>query len=190
MSVPREPYQAMLIAGILRRPAVPGTAVAARLESAFGPIAAASAEFAFDLTTYYAAEMGPSLVRSFVAFSRLVKPDDLASLKLRANEIEHEFLDGPDRMLNVDPGILTGHNVVLATAKDYSHRIYLRDGIYAQVTLIAHKAGFEPLPWTYPDYRLPLTLEFFNAQRVRLCAERRMRGTTTTVPASPSPQGG
>ena len=173
MSLPREPDPAMLLVGLICRHDRPHDAVAARLARDFGPVADTSASIPFDFTGYYTTEMGEGLVRVYLAFERLVAPDSLPDLKLRANAIEQEYLDGASRTVNIDPGLLTSHNLVLATCKAFSHRIYLRDGIHAQLALMARKGRFEPLPWTYPDYKLPTSLAFFNAQRERFAATRR-----------------
>ena len=165
----------MLVAGLICRHDRPHDVIIARLVQEFGPVADTTPPFPFDFTGYYATEMGTNLVRVFIAFERMVPPDTLADLKLRTNAMEEEYLDGTARTVNIDPGLLTSHNLVLATCKAFSHRIYLRDGIYAHLALIARKGGFDSLPWTYPDYRLPATLAFFNTQRDRFSALRRAR---------------
>jgi hypothetical protein len=55
--------------------------------------------------------------------------------------------------------------VVLATAKNYSHRSYIGKGYYAEVTLIYSGGDFRPLDWTYPDYRGETALTFFRELR-------------------------
>lgn len=165
----------MLVAGILRAPSVSREAVHARLEAEFGQIVDATEEAPFTHTRYYEAEMGSGLLREYVAFEGLIDPGELADIKLRTNALEREWSEGGRRRVNVDPGLLTDHNLILATGKDYAHRIYLRDGIYAEVTLYAHGGGLSALPWTYPDYREAATIAFFEKQRQRLRALRRAR---------------
>ncbi|OHD69654.1 MAG: hypothetical protein A2177_10060 [Spirochaetes bacterium RBG_13_68_11] len=123
------------------------------LEERFGPVAFASDPIPWSFTTYYDREMGPGIVRLFWAFARLVDPAELPSIKLTTNGIEDEFREDGSRKLNLDPGLLSLSRFVLATTKDGSHRIPLRDGIYAEVTLVFERGEFRPLPWTYPDYR-------------------------------------
>ncbi|MDH5186329.1 MAG: DUF4416 family protein, partial [candidate division WOR-3 bacterium] len=90
----------------------------------------------------------------------------LTEMKLWTMEIENEFLDtNRRRRINLDPGILTLAKLVLATTKNYYHRIYLGKGIFAEVTLIYRNKQFEPLAWTYPDYRTDTAIDFF--QQVR-----------------------
>ena len=123
------------------------------LEERFGPVVFASDPAPWSFTTYYDREMGPGIVRLFWAFDRLVDPAELPSIKLTTNGIEDTFREDGSRKLNLDPGLLSLSRFVLATTKDGSHRIPLRDGIYAEVTLVFERGEFRPLPWTYPDYR-------------------------------------
>jgi len=163
----------MLAAGILRAPRVARAAVHARLAAALGALADVSSEMPFSHSPYYEAEMGAGLLREYVVFEQLVAPGMLAEIKLQTNAIEQEWSEEGRRGVNVDPGLLTDHSLILATGKDYAHRIYLREGIYAEVTLYAHGGGLAALPWTYPDYREAATMEFFEKQRQRLRALRR-----------------
>ena len=107
----------------------------------------------FNFTDYYEKELGKNLKRQWVAYKNLIMPDFLASLKIKTNEIEEKFKVANKRRINIDPGILTLNNFILATTKNYAHRIYLRDGIYAEVTLLYQNKKFQNLNWTYPDYQ-------------------------------------
>ncbi len=107
----------------------------------------------FDFTDYYTPEMGRNLYRCFISFRELVSPDSLADFKLRSNRAEEHFRVNGRRRVNLDPGILSLHSLILASTKDHSHRIPLSGGIYAEVTLIYEKGRYRDLPWTYPDYR-------------------------------------
>ncbi len=178
MSTPHEPAPAALIIALLRAPHIARDEVHARLVRAFGPIAIASGEYAFTLSSYYQPEMGAGLLREYLIFDHSVNPGALADIKLRTNALEQEWSSAGCRAVNLDPGLLTEHNLVLATGKDFAHRIYLRDGIYAEVTLRAHGGRLQPLPWTYPDYQLPATLEFFETHRRRVRAARRLHHTS------------
>jgi hypothetical protein len=127
-----------------------------RLEELFGPIDARSGRPAFDLTDYYEPEMGPGLRRMFAAFERLVEPEGLSAVKLRTNALEAAIRDevgGSGRPVNLDPGFVTRAALIMATAKDFSHRIPLRDGIYAHLELLFGTRDLRFLPWTYPDFR-------------------------------------
>lgn len=137
------------------------------LQERFGEIDLKSEVMPFDHTDYYAKEMGEGLKRLFVSFSRLIPPESLAEIKLFTNGIESMFLKPgtENRMINLDPGYVAPNKLVLATTKDYAHRIYLGKGIFAEVTLKFYNGSFRPWEWTYPDYRTEGYIEFFNRVR-------------------------
>jgi hypothetical protein len=106
----------------------------------------------FAYTDYYEREFGSSLIRRFVAFERLVRPESLPDIKTWTNNVEVRFAAEGRRRVNIDPGYLAKAHLILATGKGYTHRPYLREGIFADLTLIYRDKSFHPLPWTYPDY--------------------------------------
>lgn len=122
------------------------------LEQAFGAIDMVGPWMDFDYTDYYATEMGKPLYRRMLVFKNLIAQSDLARIKLRTNDIENQFARDGKRSVNIDPGYLLYERFVLATGKNYSHRIYIGQGIYADLTLIYQKGAYQALPWTYPDY--------------------------------------
>src|SRR5262249_15460272 len=130
-----------------------------RLEEAYGPVGLCGEPFPFDQTAYYEASMGPGLSKQLLAFERLAAPDCLADVKLHTNALERELASSgaypEERPLILDPGVLVLGKCLLATTKDQPHRVYLRDGIFAEVTLRYHAGAFEAWPWTYADYRQP-----------------------------------
>jgi hypothetical protein len=148
----------------------------------FGPIALTSPTFVFNQTKYYEPTMGPDLLKQLLAFEQLVPQQQLAGIKLRTNDLEKELATtgsySETRPLNLDPGLLTLGKFLLATTKDQAHRIYLRDGIYAEVTLRFQEGQFEPWPWTYADYRQPevrtALKEFRSYYKDRLIAARQV----------------
>src|SRR5256714_8303509 len=103
--------------------------------------------------------MGGGLRKQFLGFERLISPDTLAGIKLQTNALEDEMARSgrfaEPRPLNLDPGLLTLGKFMLASTKDQAHRIYLREGVFAEVTLFFRAGQFEPWPWTYADYRQP-----------------------------------
>lgn len=126
------------------------------LEDAFGPVLKVGPSMDFPYTDYYDDEMGARPVRYFVMFRDLVDPSSLADIKTTTNALELSFAVPPGnaqgRRINLDPGILSLSSFILATCKDRSHRIPLRDGIYGETTLIYQDKDFQRLPWTYADY--------------------------------------
>jgi len=152
MSVPAPPRPAKLMVGFFLVRQALAEAVIARLEDLYGPVDLVSPWLAFDYTDYYAQEMGQPLYRRLVAFKDLVDQERLPDIKHQTNDLETAFTCDGRRSVNIDPGYLLLERLVLATGKNFSHRIYLRRGIYADLTLIYRKGRFESLPWTYPDY--------------------------------------
>jgi hypothetical protein len=152
MSHPQPPKPAKLLIGVFTRKQELMTAVAAELMNRFGPIDLVSPLFPFDFTTYYEKEMGTSLSRRIFVFKSLIQQEALADIKLRTNEIEQIFAVDDKRQVNIDPGYLLMERLVLATGKNFAHRIYIGRGIYADLALIYQKNDYQPLPWTYPDY--------------------------------------
>jgi hypothetical protein len=137
--------------------------------SVWGVVALKSAAFSFDATDYYEASMGPGLRKQFWAFEQLADPGKLADWKLAANRWEKEYAEiaGHDepRPLNIDPGYLTLGKLVLASTKDHAHRIYLRDGIYAETTLYYKDKQWQAREWTFADYRREDYHAFFDQCR-------------------------
>jgi len=141
-----------LVVGILFSGGDKRGAVEALLGKEFGEIDFTSGILPFTYTHYYDDEMGPGISRYFVSFRRLVNPENLASIKIVTNEMEKEFASNGKRSVNLDPGLLALSRFVLATTKDNAQRIALRDGIYAELTLLFTRKEFRTFPWTYPDY--------------------------------------
>lgn len=140
----------------------------ARAEQEYGKAQAVSDAFAFAETDYYTATMGGDLLKQFWAFG-MIDPGALAAIKLQTNDWEAEyaaFARHPEpRPLNLDPGYLTPAKLVLASTKDHAHRIYLGEGIYAEVTLSFRGRSWQSLPWTYPDYQRGDYQQFFTICR-------------------------
>ena len=127
----------------------------AALVEQWGEIDFTSDPIPFTATDYYAREMGPAILRSFLSFARLVDPSCLSQVKLRTNALEDRFRINGSRRVNLDPGLMALSRFSLATTKESAHRVPLSDGIYAEITLLYSKTGFRALEWTYPDFRTP-----------------------------------
>jgi hypothetical protein len=133
-----------------------------RLTESFKQIDLESEIFDFDCTTYYNQEMGSPLYRRFVSFEELISPERLPEIKILTNGLEIETSIDGNRTVNIDPGYLSEANVIIATTKNYYHRVPISKGIYAHIEYVRKKKSkLSPLEWTYPDFRKPQYLEFF-----------------------------
>jgi len=141
----------------------------------FGEPKTVSPVIPFEFTDYYTASMGKPLFRRFYIYPTGFDVESLPDVKIRTNEIEEEGareLDlGVDRPLNLDPGYLTLSKLILASTKDHAHRIYLRDGIFGEVTLHYHNKSYRSRPWTFPDYSSDGYTAYFNKLRVEIFKE-------------------
>jgi hypothetical protein len=122
-------------------------------------------EMDFHHTDYYCEEMGKPLKRIFIFFEPLSEREKIVVLKHFSYSIEKQLSQDGKRSVNIDPGYLTLENIVLSTFKNYSHRIYLGEGVFAEITLMYRERSYEPLPWTYPDYRSDEIIKIFNRER-------------------------
>lgn len=167
MSKPREPDPVKLFVSVIAADRGLMAETIGRLAGQFGDPDFVSEVLSFDYTDYYAAEMGGSLVRRFVTFDRLIRPEELPAVKLHTNALEEEFREGGARRVNIDPGYVAKQHFILATGKGFSHRPYIGRGIYADLTLEYRKETYRPFEWTYPDYRAELTIGMLNGLRKR-----------------------
>lgn len=135
------------------------------LEKLFKNIDFQSKELDFNYTDYYYPEFGKPLKRVFVSFKYLLSEDKLADIKLKTNKLEENLSLNGKRQINIDPGFLSLGKLILATTKDNKHRIYLKKGIFAEITLFYEKDSYKPWDWTYPDYKTKEYIEAFNAIR-------------------------
>ncbi|RKY76688.1 DUF4416 domain-containing protein [candidate division KSB1 bacterium] len=160
------PVAVKLICAITFAPTIELQTVHQELTWWFGPIDSVSPTYPFTHTDHYCAEMGENLQKQFVSFARLIFPERLVGIKIFINQLEQKFC-GPSggRLVNVDPGYLEKSKLVLATTKNYSHRIYLGAGIFGDVQYRFIRGTFTINDWTYPDYREQLAITFFNKVR-------------------------
>jgi hypothetical protein len=172
MSHPREPENVKLISSLFSPDDGLIDVVITQLAAISGPVDWVSPVINFDRTRYYQREMGWPLYRRFVSFENLVPPEKLVEFKLKTNEIEQQHLVNGNRRINIDPGYISAERLILATGKNYIHRVYLSQGIYADLTLIFDKGCFTPLKWTYPDYADQAIIELFNGVRERYMKQR------------------
>ena len=169
MGIVTTPQPVKAVIGVLTAEPCLLSTVYPELTQRLGPIDYTSELLPFASTNYYEAEMGPDIHRQFISFERLIDAGTLAEIKLFTNKVEQNFTakkpEGDARRVNLDAGYLCLAKLVLASTKDHAHRIYLCDGIYAEITLRFYRKTFQPWEWSYPDYRLPTYIAIFNKIR-------------------------
>ena len=124
-----------------------------QFKNSWGDTDFVSDDFVFDETDYYEPEMGSGLLRRFYSFAQLISPDRIVEAKLDCNRIEDHWLREGHRQVNLDAGYLDTYKVILASAKFGGQKIYLRDGIYADMTLTMYKGKWESFLWGFPDFK-------------------------------------
>jgi len=170
VSIPREPQPGKPVLSVLAAADwwdEHWAALRGGLVELLGPLDYESGLLPFDHTDYYGPELGAPLFRQLLGFERLVPLDGLKELKLATNALERH-LSRPDgsRRVNLDPGLITLERLVLASGKNFTHRVYLGGGIWADLTLIYNKRqGWVILPWTFPDYATDAMKERLTALR-------------------------
>ena len=165
MSTPGQADPAKLVISLVMKDKEIISKILFLLEDCFGNIDIISNWFNFDYTDYYYKEMGSPLFRRVIVFKKLIAQKDLADIKEITNSFEKKREKDKKRNINIDPGYLLLSRFILATGKDYSHRIYLDKGIYADLTLIYKHGKYFPLEWTYPDYASNEMIQFLKKTR-------------------------
>ena len=165
MAVVEKPVPVKLIVGVMYAEERFFDSAVEELVSGHGPIDHTSPEIADEHYRFYGDEMGTGLVKRILSFERLVDPATLPDVKIHTHTLEQTLSVAGRRRVNLDPGILSAGNVVLASAKPRPRRIYLRDGIYAELELTYQSGRFQVLPWTYPDFRREEVLAFLEEVR-------------------------
>jgi hypothetical protein len=165
MGKTQKPQPVKLISGFIFKEEDNFRKASALLKRRFGAIDLESQPLPFDYTDYYTKEFGLGLKRSFISFKKLIDPQGLHGIKIFTNMLEKKLSSEGLRSVNIDPGYLDLAKLVLASTKDFSHRIYLNRGIWAEVTLVYQGKTFKPWEWTYPDYRSAEYISIFNRIR-------------------------
>ncbi len=178
MSLPRQPKPGKLVIGLLMKNKSLFEPLTADLELLYGAPDMVSAWMSFGYTSYYEPEFGAPLFRRMLAFRKLIEQQDLAAIKIATNRLEASYADTQNRRrrVNIDPGYLLYERFVLASGKNFTHRIYVGKGIYADLTLIYRGGAFETLPWTYPDYADRPILDFLEQARRKYAFDIRSDG--------------
>jgi hypothetical protein len=157
-----------LFIGVLVSDSALADEIAMRLTTLYGPVDYRSGIIPFTFTTYYAAEMGDSIDRLFFSFERLIEANQLPKIKRETNRIEEEMAPlaaSVKRPVNLDPGYIEQAKVILASTKNFYHRMYLGDGVFGEVTMHFKNNRYQFFPWTYPDYQTAEYQEFFLKMR-------------------------
>ena len=165
MSIPRPPKPAKLVISIFLKDKDLINSLTDELSQKFGNIDIISDWMSFDYTSYYESEMGTPLFRKMISFTNLIEQSRLSEIKLETNKLELKLSKDKKRRVNIDPGYLLLERFVLATGKNFTHRIYIGNKIYADLTLIYTKGDFKTLAWTYPDYADKPVITFLNKVR-------------------------
>jgi len=179
MSIPQEPKPAKLFVSVISPFPERIASVLSELADRYGILDFVSEVLPFDYTEYYFGEMGRPLFRRFASFDDLIAQEELPQIKVQTNLLETEQSEGGNRSVNIDPGYLLAERLVLASGKNYAHRIYLSHGIYADLTLIYRDKDYQPLAWTYPDYAEPKVRNWLRALRQKYLLQLRSEESTT-----------
>lgn len=186
MSKPFLPQPVKLIVSLLTAERALVEPVCGGLVERFGAVDFTSEPLPFQYTRYYEPEMGAGLIRHLVSFQELISADLLPSIKRATNSIEDTFADDCGRRrINIDPGYVALSHVILATCKGFAHRPYLRDGVYADLTLIFRAQTFRALEWTFPDYGSAEMIQLLNTIRDGYLKQLRSTAPHTAQSASP-----
>lgn len=149
----KEPSNSILVVAAMWRPGLSFDGAKERVAAAFGETALCTPEFDFTQSSYYEPEMGPGLKKAFFSINAPQPRGSLPKWKHVAVALEESHLDaGGQRTFNVDPMLVSLENVVIATSKNFPHRVYLGQGVYGDLGLIRRRSGYEGFPWTYADY--------------------------------------
>lgn len=173
MGVAREPEKVKLFVAILFQEHKQLESVLKKLVRKYGATDYAYGPIPFVQSTYYNEEMGEGLQKAYFSFAELVERADLPKIKVAANRLEAGYAHEQKRCVNIDPGYLSRDKLVLASTKDFFHRVYLRAGIFGEVTLHFRKGKYRYFSWTYPDYREPTFCSFLEKARARLVKQLR-----------------
>ncbi len=178
MGTPHSAERVKLFVAVMHAQDFDPASVMDRLKERFGEVEGSYGPVAFSWSDYYAPEMGSGLQKLYTVFSNTIEREELPAFKLWTNEIEAAYACDGKRSVNIDPGYLARDKLVLATTKDFFHRLYLGQGIYGEVTLHFREGIYRFFSWTYPDYREKKLHELLFTARASLVGELRKEGTS------------
>ena len=167
-----DPKPVKLIIGILAANETALAAAVKAISKSFGAIDLTSDVWPFTQTNYYKDELGPNALRQFVSIEKLIDPGRLAQIKHDTNSLEQQLADSLKltltRPVNLDPGFIEPSKLILASTKNFSHRIYIGNKMFAEVTLMYEKGSWRHFEFTFPDYRQSCYQDFLTKVRTRL----------------------
>lgn len=173
----KQPERAKLFCAIMYAESADIASVISDLENAFGKVETRGEKYPFTYTDYYTPEFGGNLYKEMVVFGSTVEQEKLAEIKRFTNSVEEKYLaENGKRSINIDPGFVLPSKLILASTKDFSHRIYVGEGIYAEITFMFSRKGVRFLDWTYPDYRSSEVSGFFIKVREKYMSEMKSGG--------------
>ncbi|MDO4576247.1 MAG: DUF4416 family protein [Planctomycetia bacterium] len=147
-----------------------------KITANWGKIVLESPAYPFEQTGYYDATMGTGLRKIFYAMEPAMEASRLVEMKHQSNAWEDAYAEcfpqDVSRPVNIDPGYIDLGKLVLASSKDFAHRIYMADGIYAEITLFFRRGKWCGHDFTFPDYRAETYHPFFDQCRQRLAQLR------------------
>jgi len=168
----QNPKPVKLIIGILAADETSLAAAVKAISKSFGTIDLTSDVWPFTQTNYYKDELGPNALRQFVSIENLIDPGNLAQIKHDTNSLEQQLADSLKlplpRPVNLDPGFIEPSKLILASTKNFSHRIYIGNKMFAEVTLMYEKGNWRHFEFTFPDYRQSCYQDFLTKVRTRL----------------------
>jgi len=172
----QQPQPVKLLVGVLAADENCLRAARTAVIETFGQADIISQTWPFDMTGYYAEQAGPAILRQFISIDKLIDPGQLASIKHKANQIEQLLAETLatqwPRPVNLDPGYIEPSKLVLASTKNFAHRVYIGQGIWAEVTLTYNKGLWQSYPFTFPDFKSGRYNEFLSSVRNRLAEQR------------------
>jgi hypothetical protein len=171
MGIPTDQRPAKLVASIIFKDESACESAERALIRKFGPLEPLVRVLPFDFTDYYSEEFGKPLKRKLLCFKKPVKKEAVSGIKIVTNRIEDRYRKNGRRTVNIDPGYVTEAKLVLMTTKDYTHRVYIGNRIFAESTLFFQDGSFRAWPWTYPDYASADLIAYFNEVRERYVAQ-------------------
>ncbi|MBN1130134.1 MAG: DUF4416 family protein [Chitinispirillaceae bacterium] len=178
MGTPQQPPPVLLFVAIMYDKDAPLENALDRIMARFGPVEARHGPLPFSWSDYYEQEMGTRLMKAYYCFQQPIDREDLPAIKLWTNVLEHDLASDGKRTINIDPGYLCRDKLVLASTKDFYHRLYLGSGIYAEVTLHFRQGRFRYFSWTYPDFKEEKLQEFMMKIRAKMVGEQRKKQQT------------